>query len=163
MRMDRSLDKAEDLLADATALVERVKVALPAITAPFVFGFRQNGALSLFFESEVAYHFNRHNQLRRVFLYGKRYKAGQGKLMHVTRIPLMRRVRLESAALEPGLVEEVLSGLNQRLKSVADLLNAGQFRIVEQVPDHGDIVSRLQNCIPELLHNQVAQTPHVDG
>ena len=163
MRMDRSLDKAEDLLADATALVERGKVALPTITAPFVFGFRQNGALSLFFESEVAYHFNRYNQLRRVFLYGKRYKAEQGKLMYVTRMPQMRRVRLESIALEPKPMEEVLSGLNQRLKSVDNLLNAGQFRLVEQVSERGDIVSRLQNCIPELLHNQIAQTPHVDG
>ena len=91
--MDPPLEKAEDLFTDATALVQRAKLELPPGNDPAVFGFRDNGALSIFFNPEVAYHFNQQHQLRRVFLHGERYKAKQGQLVCVRRIPGMRNVR----------------------------------------------------------------------
>ena len=159
--MDRSLENNEDLLADATALVERAQLELPAMNDPFIFGFRTNGALSLFFEDEAAYHFNQRDELRRIFLYGKRYKAEKGQLLSVDRIPQTRGVRLQSAALDLEQTKKLLCGMNQRLDAIDSLFDAGRYRIIEKIPMHGDIITRLHIRIPSLLQNRIAQAPHV--
>ncbi|MEC7501226.1 MAG: hypothetical protein VX970_05820 [Planctomycetota bacterium] len=161
--MDPSLEKAEDLLADATALVQRAKLELPPENDPVVFGFRNNGALSLFFDPEVAYHFNEQHQLRRVFLHGERYKAEQGRLVCVTRIPGLRNVRLESTPIKPPQLKHILSVLDEQLRDLEALLKDGNYRIIGQVsPSGNNIVERLQNCIPEMMRHQIALSPHAD-
>jgi len=161
--MDRSLENDEDLLADATALVERAKLELPTMNDPFVFGFRTNGALSLFFEDAAAYHFNRRNELRRIFLCGKRYKAQEGQLLSVDRIPQTRGVRLQSAVLDPEQTKKMLCRMNQRLDALDSLFAAGRYRIIGQIPKQGGIIARLHKRIPELLQNRIAQAPHVEA
>jgi hypothetical protein len=161
--MDQSLDKTEDLLRDATALVERAKIELPEIEILLVFGFRKNGALSLFFGEEIAYHFNCKNELRRAFLYGNRYKTEQRKLMRISRIPHTSNVYLKSTVLQPEETKKLLADLNERLNAVEMCLSAKHFRIVKQVSRDGGIIARFQKYIPELLHNKIAQTPRVDA
>jgi hypothetical protein len=72
--MARDETKREDLLAEATALVERIQIVSQSagtITA----GFRANGALSLFFDEDPAYHFNSAGELRRAYCAGLLIKA----------------------------------------------------------------------------------------
>ena len=161
--MDPPLEKAEDLLADATALVHRAKIELPTGNDPVVFGFRKNGALSLFFDSEIAYHFNRQHQIRRVFLHDERYKAEQGQLVCVRRIPDLRNVRLHSTPVDPSQLEHILSVLDDRLRCWPELLNARNYRIIGQISSRGDIVQRLKDCIPELIRHQIANSPQADA
>ena len=161
--MDPSLEKAEDLLADATALIHRAKLELPSGNDHVVFGFRENGALSLFFNPEVVYHFNERHQLRRVFLHGERYKAEQGRLVRVTRIPGLRNVRLESTPIKPPQLKHILSVLDEQLRELEASLKDGNYRIVGQVsPSGNNIVERLQNCIAEMTRYQIASSPHAD-
>ena len=159
--MEHSLENDEDLLADATALVERAQLELPTINNPFIFGFRTNGALSLFFEDVAVYHFNQRDELRRIFLCGKRYKAEEGQLLSVDRIPQTRGVRLQSAALNPEQTDKLLCGMNQRLDVLDSLFDAGRYQIIEKIPKHVDIIARLHIRIPELLQNRIAQAPYV--
>ena len=161
--MDPPLDKAEDLLADATALVHRAKIELPPGTDPIVLGFRANGALSLFFDPEVAYHFNQHCQIRRVFLHGERYKAEQGQLVCVRRLPGLRNVRLQITAIKPRQLEHILAVLDERLRCWQALLHDGNYRLIGQISTRGDVAQRLSNCIPELIRHRIANSPHADA
>ncbi len=161
--MDPSLEKAEDLFTDATALVERAKLELPLGNDPAIFGFRDNGALSIFFNTEVAYHFNQKYQLRRVFLHGERYKAKQGQLVCVRRMPGIRKVRLESTPVEPPQVKYILSVLDKQLCCWEASLKEGNYRIIGQVSPDENIVERLQNSIPEMMRHQIACSPHADA
>ena len=160
--MDPPYDNAEDLLADATALVQRAKIELPPGDDPIVFGFRKNGALSLFFDPEVAYHFNQHYQLRRVFLHGERYKAEQGQLVCVRRLPGLRNVRLQSTVVQPTQLEQILTVLNERLRRWQALLHEGNYRIIRQISTRGDVAKRLRDCIPELIRHRIANSPHAN-
>ena len=161
--MDSSLEKAEDLLADATALVQRAKLELPPGNDPVVFGFRDNGALSLFLDPEIAYHFNQKYELRRVFLSGERYKAEQGQLICVRRRPGLRNVRLESTLVKPSQLKHILSVLDEQLCRWNALLLEGNYRLIGQVPPDGNVVGRLQNCIPEMMRHRIANSPHADA
>ena len=161
--MDPPLEKAEDLLADATALVHRAKIELPTGNDPVVFGFRDNGALSLFLDPEIAYHFNQQYELRRVFLSGERYKAEQGQLICVRRRPGLRNVRLESTLVKPSQLKHILSVLDEQLCRWNALLLEGNYRLIGQVPPDGNVVGRLQNCIPEMMRHRIANSPHADA
>ena len=161
--MDSSLEKAEDLLADATALVQRAKLEVPPGNDPVVFGFRDNGALSLFLDPEIAYHFNQQYELRRVFLSGERYKAEQGQLICVRRRPGLRNVRLESTLVKPSQLKHILSVLDEQLCRWNALLLEGNYRLIGQVPPDGNVVGRLQNCIPEMMRHRIANSPHADA
>ena len=161
--MDPSLEKAEDLLTEATALVERAKIVIPDQPDPVVFGFRQNGAVSLFFGPEIAYHFNKYNQLRRVFMLGVRYKAAEGQLVRIDRVPNVPNVRLQITPVKPAQVETIFSLLDHQLSRIKTRLGAAKYRLIGQVSLNGKIVERLQDCIPELLHHRIADSPHVDA
>ena len=160
--MDPSLENTEDLLADATALVHRAEIKIPPGSDPIVFGFRENGALSIFFDTEVVYHFNSRHHLRRVFLHGERYKAERGQLVCVRRIPGLRNVQLQSIPIEPPQLEHIFSVLDERLHRWHTMLNQGDYRIVNQISPGDDVVQRLQDCIPQLKRHQIALLPQVD-
>ena len=161
--MDPSLKKAEDPFTDATALVQRAKLELPSGNDPAVFGFRDNGALSIFFNPEVAYHFNQQYQLRRVFLHGERYKAKQCQIVCVRRMPGMRNVRLESTLVEAPKVKYILSVLDEQLRCWEASLKEGNYRIIGLVSPDDNIVKRLQNSIPKMMRHQIACSPHADA
>ena len=70
--MARDESDREDLLREATALVERIELA-PADAADdehIVAGFRRDGALSIYFGADPVYHFNSAGELRRAYCDG---------------------------------------------------------------------------------------------
>src|SRR5688572_26999220 len=68
--MSRRESDREDLLREATALVERVELLVPGEGEPVVAGFRRDGSLSVFFGPEAVYQFNSAGELRRAFAGG---------------------------------------------------------------------------------------------
>jgi hypothetical protein len=83
--MARQPEDREDLLAEATALVERAELRLPGDARTIVAGFRATGCGSLFFGADPVYQFNSARQLRRAFVGGELYKAERGQLVALTR------------------------------------------------------------------------------
>ena len=63
--MAREEQDREDLLREASALVERAEVALADGATRVVLGFRRDGCASFYFGSERAYQFNTDDALRR--------------------------------------------------------------------------------------------------
>ena len=56
--MAREEHARENLIAEATALVERVELLLAGLPEPVVAGFRPDGSASLFFADDPVYQFN---------------------------------------------------------------------------------------------------------
>ena len=70
----------EDLLAEATALVERISLRIDPQQEPVVIGFRRDGSASFYCAAEEVYHFNSAGQMRRAYVDGQLFKATAGRL-----------------------------------------------------------------------------------
>src|SRR3954451_8705906 len=104
--MARDESNREDLLREATALVERIEL-IPngaADNRHIIAGFRRDGALSIFFGEDPVYQFNAAGELRRAYHDGKLLKATRGRLA------ALKRARTEH---EIQLVRHELSGAEQ--------------------------------------------------
>src|SRR5256885_17104640 len=75
----------EDLLAEATALVERVELELPGWPEHVIVGFRASGCGSVYLGPDEAYQFNTAGELRRGHKKGALYKSGHGRLVPLAR------------------------------------------------------------------------------
>ena len=164
--MARIENDREDLLSEATALVERVELVLlddqqPAETV--VVGFRKDGSASIYFGAEPVYQFNTANKLRRAFWRGELYKADRCVLIamhrerHPTEVVLRRR---DLTAEEYGRFREIMES---NLLRLAQYFDAGSYRVVGQVPQQADVVGRAQRILPELIDAPLASSPHVLG
>src|SRR3954447_20411722 len=83
--MSRHESDREDLLREATALVERIELTVGGFDLPVVCGFRRDGAASFYFGADPVYQFNAVGQLRRAFVAGRLIKAERGRLVALSR------------------------------------------------------------------------------
>lgn len=107
--MAREEHARENLIAEATALVERVELLVAGLPEPVVAGFRPNGSVSLFFADDPVYQFNSRGELRRAFVAGRLYKADNGRLVEMTRNRQAGRVELESRELSMAASMEFIA------------------------------------------------------
>ncbi len=99
--MARDEEDREDLLREATALVERVELQIYGLLESVVAGFRRDSAASFFFGQDVVYQFNTACELRRGFFEGKLLKAERGRLIQLTRQRTAESVNLVRHELTP--------------------------------------------------------------
>src|SRR5262245_2457169 len=96
--MARQESEREDLLREATALVERIELAprsaAGSATAHVIAGFRRDGGLSIFFGDDPVYQFNAAGELRRAYCEGKLVKAVGGRLANLSRLRTVGEVQL---------------------------------------------------------------------
>jgi hypothetical protein len=138
--MARHEEDREDLLREATALVERAE--LRCAGASIVVGFRRDGSASFFLSPEEVYQFNSAGELRRAFSNDRLYKADDGKLYRLTRQRgenSVNLVRHELAAAETG---EFLSKARSRLAELFVDLQSARFQLIGSVPEDADVVGR---------------------
>jgi hypothetical protein len=142
--MARQEADREDLLAEATALVERVELALAGSAGQAVIGFRRDGCASFYFSAEHAYHFNRCGQLRRAYLDGLLYKARRGWLASLARQRTAQQVQLLRHDLNAAETGELVARLESCLAELGDQLSAGKYKTLRQIPADADVVGRIQ-------------------
>ena len=160
--MARRESEREDLLREATALVERAELSIEGMDEPIVVGFRPDGAASFFFGAEPVYQFNAAGELRRAYVDGLLYKAEGGKLVSLSRQRTDREVALVRAALDTRMTEELLEAMRQRLQGLQASLRDGMYSVVGQIPADAEIpakISRWLGALPAAV--PIAKTPHV--
>ena len=160
--MARQESDREDLLREATALIERAELEIDGESDPVTVGFRRDGSLSVFFGGEAVYQFNATGQLRRAFSSGLLYKAERGRLVELRRERTATEVALVRRELREHEATEFLSAAHLRLTSLSASLAAGNYRITGQVPADRDVVSRVRRWLrnkPTVL--AIAQTARV--
>ncbi|MCE9608188.1 MAG: hypothetical protein K8U03_25160 [Planctomycetia bacterium] len=144
--MAREEEDKEDLLREATALVERVELLDASHEGEphsIVVGFRRDGAASYFFGSDPVYQFNTRRELRRGFHSGKLLKAERGRLVELTRTRTETETGLERRELSEEHMGELLDDIRLRLSAlVAHWLRNG-YSLVGQVPAGTDVMKRV--------------------
>lgn len=160
----------EDLLREATALVERIELvpssayALVSTNAApdrtIVAGFRSNGALSVFLSDDEVYHFNGVAELRRAYLGGHLYKAARGELVELTRVRTAEQVELRSRTLNAREQDAFINRMKDRLSALKSDLTAGKLAAHRQVPLDADALSRLRVWLTEHTAYSIADRPN---
>jgi hypothetical protein len=160
--MARHESQREDLLREATALVERAEFTVPPFQEPVVAGFRRDGSASFFFGEQLVYQFNGAGELRRAFANGLLYKAEQGSLVELRR----ERTEHETALLRRELSEAeraaFLSAAEGHLTQLHESLAAGQVTVIGQVPKTADVIQRIREWLETRSSPlKIAQAPNV--
>jgi len=154
--MRRTEHDREDLLREATALIERAELTLPGCELPVVVGFRRDGSFSAFFGGDPVYQFNAAGELRRAFAGGLLYKAEQGRLIELRRQRSASETALIRRPLEAEEESAILSAARDQLHSLS-----GECTIMNQVPSHADILARVRQWLARLpAALAIASRPH---
>jgi hypothetical protein len=161
--MARQESEREDLLREATALVERIELSdrhVPG-SKPVTAGFRAEGALSIFFGADPAYQFNTRGELRRAYCHDLLYKAERGRLVSLRRDRRAGEVQLVRHELNDAQQDAFLRRMEGLLEELADGLTAGHYATVGQVPTDADVLTRLREWLQGRETAAIAATPHV--
>ncbi|MCA9103353.1 MAG: hypothetical protein R3C10_09905 [Pirellulales bacterium] len=152
----------EDLIGEATALVERVELTMDGADAPVVVGFRRNGAVSCFFGAEPVYQFTSDGLLRRAYAGERLIKAEHGRLVALERRRTTGEVALVRHEWNDVVMRRFLDRTANDLVRLRDALASGRYRTVRQVPEHADVVARVRQWLATLRGRiQVADTMRV--
>ena len=157
--MARHEQDREDLMAEATALVERVELKIPGEAEPVVLGVRSSGCLSIYFGADPALHFNTLGELRRGFIDSRLLTAEQGRLVLMTRQREAGEVQLLRHELDAAQTQAILDLLSTRLAQLTTALHGQTHEVLRQVPPEPAWNTTLWlGRIPAQL--QIAQEPH---
>ncbi len=160
--MAREESDREDLIREATALVQRVELAISGFTEPIVAGFRRNGALSIYFGADPVYQFNAASQLRRAYVDGKLFKADAGRLVQIQRQRRMQEIVLLRQDLNESQIGTFLTIMRDFLGQILAALAGSEFEIVCQIPLGADIIAPLRTELAKILAvSQIAVKPNV--
>jgi hypothetical protein len=151
----------EDLMREATALVERVELAVAGMEGHVTVGFRQDGSASFYFGPDEVYHFNSRQQIRRAYLHGHLLKAVGGVLAQLRRERTPKDVFLLRRDLTLEDTEQIQIRLRQMLSNLFAAQRAQQVSIVAQVPPDGAVLERAAKLEDELLKAEIAERPNV--
>jgi hypothetical protein len=160
--MARRETDREDLLREATALVERIELRVVGFDEPIVAGFRRDGSASFYFGADPVYQFNAASQLRRAFIGGLPVKAETGRLIALARERLANEVALVRTELAGDQAAAMLTAADGRLQNLHNTLASGEYTVVGQVPDEIDLAGRVSAWLAALPRPiVVAQAPNV--
>lgn len=152
----------EDLLAEATALVERVELRVADFPATLVVGFRREGATSFYFGADPAFHFNSAGLLRRAFVSGLLYKAERGRIVSLDRRRTAGEVQLVRHELAADENRSFLAALLANLQALREALEQGRFERLRQEPEQADVVGRVRDWLgAHGQHIGIAFSPRV--
>jgi hypothetical protein len=151
----------EDLLRDATALVERIELTVDGFDEHVVVGFRKSGAASVYFGQDPVYHFNSAGELRRAFADGRLYKAEKGRLVSMERRRGEGVVALVGHDLSDPEMEAFLATMGRAFDALRDTIEAGRSVVVRQSPVDRDIIGRTTAWLTQLPGPpRMANRPH---
>jgi hypothetical protein len=148
--MSRHESDREDLLREATALIDRVELSIAGWDEPIVVGFRRDGSLSVFFGPDPVYQFNAAGELRRAYCKGLLYKAERGSLVSLRRERSDSQVALVRTELTAQQSTDFLNVARDRLTALATALDSESFTITGQVSTDANVVSRVQKWLAAL-------------
>jgi hypothetical protein len=151
----------EDLLRDATALVERIELALTGSKEHVVIGFRKSGAASVYIGQDPVYHFNAAGELRRAFAEGRLYKAENGRLISMQRRRSEGVVALVGHELSDAESQVFLATMCGGLDLLRGAVEAGSATVTGQFPQSRDLLGRVSAWLAQIPRPpRIATRPH---
>ena len=168
--MSKQQQNKEDILREATALVNRIEIKFSekAVSEESVFvGFRRDGAVSFFFGAEPVYQFNTRHEFRRGYCKGAMLKAAKGKISQLTRVREGDQLVLLSRDYSGKQTAEFLEEMKHALLLLYKGIKGGQWNILGAVVEAGT-AEELLNRVADWLEThtseiQIADVPNVAG
>jgi hypothetical protein len=145
--MSRRESDREDLLREATALVERAELQVQGFDETVIVGFRQDGAASIFFGADPVYQFNAAGELRRAFVGGLLYKAERGKLVSLRRERTETETALMRRELSDGEADALGVEMRERLRQLEGAMAEGRFAVNGERPDGSAVWRRIHGWL----------------
>ena len=133
----------EDLLREATALVERGEFSIPGFDESVVIGFRRDGSGSIFCGADPVYQFNTSGELRRAYRSGLLLKAEQGRLIELTRQRTDQQVLLVRRQLSELEHADFLTKMSVHLQTLLLSFQQFTFTLIGQVPSEKNLPTRI--------------------
>jgi hypothetical protein len=159
--MARSESQREDLLREATALVERAEIRIPDETDSIVFGFRRDGSASFFFGADPVLQFNSAGEFRRGYIGGLLYKAERGRLISLRRERSETEVALIRTALNSDEAQSLLSDARARLIRLQMALTSDSITLIGQLPPDRNVISRAATWLSNISKQiRIAHAPN---
>jgi hypothetical protein len=160
----RQTSDREDLMREATALVERAELIVPGLAEPVIAGFRAGGAASFFFGADPVLQFNAAGELRRAYAEGALLKAEAGHLVRLVRERSARETALVREELTDGETERLLEQWQASLAGLQAALAAGQVQVASEVPAGAEVARRVAAWLAARpAQIAIAARPHAGG
>ena len=160
--MARHEEDKEDLMREATALVQRVELTLPATGETCVIGFRRDGAASVFFGADPVLQFNKTLELRRAFCEGKLVKAEQGRLVWLERVRTETEVQLRRREFTADEQRSFVETAQLRLSDLRQQVAIAETQVLRQIPEGEDVLGDVRRWLADLPRTlAIAARPHV--
>jgi hypothetical protein len=140
--MSRIESDREDLLREATVLVDRAELRVAGEPEPVTIGFRKGGSLSVYFGADPVFQFNEEGELRRAYVEGLLYKADRGRLVALRRERNEHEVVLQRIELSPAQSSDFLEAMESRLHRLHLALEEQVYELLGQVSTTADVLSR---------------------
>ena len=131
--MAREESDREDLIQEATGLVDRVEYQVDFVDEPIVVGFRRDDSISFFFGQNRVYQFNNRNELRRCYLDGQLLKAERGKLVRLTRHRVDRQVQLVRHELSDAEQTDAVSSMVGHVSNLKRRIQSDTAEVLRSV------------------------------
>jgi hypothetical protein len=157
--MSRQNHDREDLLAEATALVERISLRVAGSNDEVLIGFRRDHAASIFFGQDRVFQFTSRGELRRAFV-GQLFKAERGQLVSLRKERTEQAVEMRRHVLSPAETQEFLASMHADLQTLRQALASGNFAVLGQVPAEVDLLRRAKGWLDGFAdRTQIASSP----
>jgi hypothetical protein len=145
--MARQESDREDLLREATALVDRAELRVSGEAEPVTVGFRRDGSLSVFFGGDPVYQFSAAGELRRAFVAGLLYKAERGRLVALSRERTPKETVLRRSDLDDAQAAAMLAAARQRLERLGTALDGSEYEVVGEVAATAGVAGRVRHWL----------------
>lgn len=160
--MARNEHDHRDFFAEAVALVRRTELAVKGNATDIIIGFRHRGALSLYFGSNLNFHFNLNKEIRRCFVGNLLYKAEERRLVSMYRRRSKEVVALVRNELSDDEQEAMLKYVLERIRGLRNAISEEQYEIKRQIPDDSDLLKAYVEWADSLDDElTVAESPNV--
>ena len=156
----------EDLMRDATALVQRIEFSLPTGDS-IVVGFRSqdaaDGTASFFFGEEPVYQFNADHELRRAHVDGI-VKAENGGLVRLSKVRTGDNVEMHRHEFTQVELAAFQDDLQSRLSNLLAQIKSGEANINRSIPDGDSVCERVETWLAKVAgmrEIRIADRPNV--
>lgn len=161
--MARNEADREDLMREATALIQRVEFRPAAAgSEAIVAGFRRDGCLSLYFGADPVYQFDAEGRLRRAFVQGRLYRAQGTALAELTRVRSSEATTLCRRDLSSGQLERFFQEMRLRLAAFRERVRHESSAVLRQIPPNEPVLGRLLQQLDALLNAPLRLAPAIN-
>ncbi|MCA9263054.1 MAG: hypothetical protein KDA60_04375 [Planctomycetales bacterium] len=158
----RERREREDIMREATALVERAEFQIAGSSVVYIVGFRRNGALSLFCDEDPVFQFTSAHELRRGYWNGTLIKAEVGRLVRLIRQRSESESLLIRRELSVDESSEFLAKARETLDAIVSAHQQHATTVLQSHPEDLDVIDKFVRWTRELPNSiPVAASPNV--